>query len=210
MRLDLFPLHTVLFPGVRLPLRIFEQRYLDMISHCRDAELPFGVVLIRDGVEVGGFATPHEVGTVARISRVEALDNGCMNILVVGERRFRIDKLVQMEPHVVGEVVEEAFPIDDPRTVAAVASEVRSAFGEVVALFLELQGGYGVAGPLPRDPEALAYFVGSRLVVGDDARQELLESASVDVLLEAELELVMRQMDDLQSMLESKRDGRRN
>ncbi|MBF6600779.1 MAG: LON peptidase substrate-binding domain-containing protein [Dehalococcoidia bacterium] len=74
MDLRLFPLQTVLFPGMRLPLHIFEERYKIMVRECIDEDAPFGVVLIRSGAEVGGGAIPHDVGTTARIIQVEYLD----------------------------------------------------------------------------------------------------------------------------------------
>ena len=66
MQVPLFPLNTVLFPGGPLPLRIFEARYVDMVSNCLKNDAPFGVLLIRDGGETGP-ATTHEIGTLARI-----------------------------------------------------------------------------------------------------------------------------------------------
>ena len=62
MHLPLFPLNTVLFPGMMMPLNIFEPRYLEMIDYCMEKNSPFGVVLIRDGNEVGGGAFPHQIG----------------------------------------------------------------------------------------------------------------------------------------------------
>jgi len=88
--LPLFPLHTVLLPGGVLPLRIFEPRYLDMVSRCLRQESGFGVVLIRDGDEVGRAAHTHEVGTLGRISWFERRRDGLLGITVTGERRFRI------------------------------------------------------------------------------------------------------------------------
>ena len=93
MELRLFPLQTVLFPGMRMPLHIFEERYKVMIRECIEEDAPFGVLLIRSGAEVGGSAIPCNVGTTARISQVEYLDDGRMNIFTMGESRFRVDHL---------------------------------------------------------------------------------------------------------------------
>ena len=65
MDLRLFPLNTVLFPGMRMPLHIFEERYRIMIRECIEEDAPFGVLLIKAGAEVGSGAVPHDVGTVA-------------------------------------------------------------------------------------------------------------------------------------------------
>jgi uncharacterized protein len=86
----LFPLNTVLFPGGRLPLRIFEQRYMEMAKAClRDGER-FGVCLIREGREVGAPAIPAEVGTLARIGAWDMPQLGLLEVTALGEQRFRI------------------------------------------------------------------------------------------------------------------------
>src|SRR3954453_11337770 len=87
--IPLFPLNTVLFPGMPLPLHIFEPRYREMIGACVRDERPFGVVLIKEGREVGEAAMPFEVGTLAKIVGVERLDDGRMNVVTVGTDRFR-------------------------------------------------------------------------------------------------------------------------
>lgn len=90
LNIPLFPLHTVLFPGGVLPLRIFEARYLDMVSDCLRQDSGFGVCLIREGREVGGVASTYDIGTLARISWFEQRDDGLLGINVNGEQRFRI------------------------------------------------------------------------------------------------------------------------
>ena len=92
--IPLFPLNVVLFPGGFLPLHIFEERYKLMIQRCLDDESEFGVVLIKSGLEVGGNAEPHAVGTAARIVNVKKEEDGRMNIMVTGRERFRIDSVV--------------------------------------------------------------------------------------------------------------------
>jgi len=88
--LPLFPLQTVLFPGGRLPLRIFEQRYLGMAKSClRDGAL-FGVCLIREGREVGEPALPEEIGCTARLVEWDMPQLGLLQVVARGERRFRI------------------------------------------------------------------------------------------------------------------------
>ena len=80
----------MLFPGGRLPLRIFEQRYLEMAKSCMKNQSPFGVCLIRDGAEVGAPATPADVGTTASIAAWDMPQLGLLQITARGERRFRI------------------------------------------------------------------------------------------------------------------------
>jgi Lon protease-like protein len=88
--LPLFPLNAVLFPGGALPLKIFEQRYLDMAAACLKEGAPFGICLIAEGSEVGQPASPHEVGTVAQIVRWDMAQLGVLEVLVAGSERFRI------------------------------------------------------------------------------------------------------------------------
>jgi len=88
--LPLFPLHTVLFPGGRLPLRIFEQRYMDMAKQCLKDGTAFGVCAIREGAEVGAPAVPAELGTTARIAQWDMPQLGLLEIVALGESRFRI------------------------------------------------------------------------------------------------------------------------
>jgi uncharacterized protein len=85
----LFPLNIVLFPGGPLPLRIFETRYLDMVRSCMRGDQRFGVVLIREGGEVGPAET-FDVGTMARIIDFHQLSHGFLGLSCVGEQRFRI------------------------------------------------------------------------------------------------------------------------
>ena len=89
VEIPLFPLRTVLYPGGPLPLRIFEPRYLDMISRCLKNEAPFGVVLIREGSEIGP-ATTYEIGTLARIIDWYQGSDGVLGITAVGGERFRL------------------------------------------------------------------------------------------------------------------------
>lgn len=90
LEIALFPLGVVLFPGGVLPLKVFEQRYLDMTADCIRNEMPFGVCLIASGQEVGAAAEPWQVGTLAHIVEVDVPQLGIMQLTVRGGRRFRI------------------------------------------------------------------------------------------------------------------------
>jgi Lon protease-like protein len=95
----------VLFPGGRLPLRIFEQRYLEMIKTAFKNQSPFGVCLIREGAEVGGPAVPAEIGCLASISEWDMPQLGLLHITARGEQRFRIlSRSVQPDGLAVGSV----------------------------------------------------------------------------------------------------------
>jgi len=89
VQVPLFPLNTVLFPGGPLPLRIFEPRYLEMISACVKNDSQFGVLLIREGGETGP-ATTHEIGTLARVCDWYQGSDGLLGVTAIGEQRFRV------------------------------------------------------------------------------------------------------------------------
>jgi hypothetical protein len=88
--IPLFPLHTVLFPGGPLPLRIFETRYVDMVRRCAREDRGFGVVLIQEGEEAGEVATTATVGCTARIADFYTLQDGLLGLSCVGERKFLV------------------------------------------------------------------------------------------------------------------------
>ena len=91
--LPLFPLQTVLFPGARLRLRIFEPRYIDLVRDCLRDSSGFGIVPIKDGRDAGAAATPYPVGTCAKICDWDQGHDGLLHIMVEGTFRFRIQSL---------------------------------------------------------------------------------------------------------------------
>lgn len=117
MELPLFPLNSVLCPGIALPLHIFEDRYRAMVRHCLETTSPFGVVLIREGSEVGaGSISFTGVGTIAEIRDAGTYDDGRYDLLVVGTRRFEIRRVLSgRRPYLVAEVdiLDEAVGDDD-------------------------------------------------------------------------------------------------
>jgi uncharacterized protein len=104
--IPLFPLNTVLFPGGPLPLRIFEPRYVDMVRYCMREHAPFGVVLIRAGVEAGGTVTSTaDIGTSARIVDFFQMPDGLLGIRCIGERKFKVlERRVQSDGLNMGKV----------------------------------------------------------------------------------------------------------
>lgn len=92
--IPIFPLNTVLYPGGMLPLKIFEQRYLEMTRDCLRDAMPFGVCRIREGVEVGKPALPEAVGCTAMIAEWEMPHLGVFHLKARGQQRFRIQNQV--------------------------------------------------------------------------------------------------------------------
>ena len=189
-RLPLFPLDSVLFPGMLLPLHIFEERYKLMIGRCIDGRASFGVALIRSGEEVGGSAEPHDVGTTARIARFQRLPDGRLNLIVLGGRRFRIASLDHSEPYLIGEVEYlESEAVDAPE-VDEQAQRVAALFAEQFRLLLAISGQWMRHAALPGDPDALADFVAGQIDVPQPTKQELLETLALPARLAREAELL--------------------
>jgi len=110
MHISLFLLHTVLVPGQRLPLKVFEARYLDMVSDCLKHGKPFGICLIQSGDEVGKAGEPHSVGTLARIEQWDMPKPGVLAIEVLGTERFTI--LDQEKHHELITATVEVWPTE--------------------------------------------------------------------------------------------------
>jgi uncharacterized protein len=136
LELPLFPLNTVLFPGGLLPLRIFEPRYLDMVSRCMREGADFGVVLITSGEEAGPVEEMAAVGTGARVVDFSQLPDGLLGVMCRGSRRFRLlQHRVQPDGLKVGEVEWLAEPgpdalAEEHRPLALVLRRVLQELGE--------------------------------------------------------------------------------
>ena len=171
-RLALFPLNLVLFPGMELPLHIFEERYKEMIGECLEQDVPFGVVLIKEGLEVGAPADPERIGTSTRILRSEILDQGRMNIVTKGERRFEIEEIIQRVPHVVGRV---RFLVElEGEGCAELIPQIDDEYVDLVKNLTALTGGYTSRVEIPEDPIELSYAIAGNLNLEPHLRQSLL------------------------------------
>lgn len=207
-RLPLFPLQTVLFPGMPLPLQIFEERYKLMVARCLEQETPFGVVLIRSGEAVGGAAEPHDIGTTARIARVQRLEDGRMNLVALGKQRFRILRLDNSEPYLMGEVEYLQSQETDAAKLGEEAHRMAALFREGFRLVMAVTGQWTRSLDLPNDPDRLADFVAYQLDIPAEAKQELLETLSVFDRLRREGELVGEQIRSLTERWEERRKER--
>ena len=193
-QIPLFPLQAVLFPGGFLPLRIFEPRYRTMIKFCLENESEFGVVLIKEGEEVGETATPYEVGTAARILHVENLDDGRMNVITAGEYRFQILEVQEQHAYLTGRV----RMLDDPDTEIEAVSEsvttqTEKLYEAYEALSSRLIFAWHPPEEHPSDPRELAYQIGIRLRISLEEKQTLLETIPLEQLLTREIEILTDQ-----------------
>ncbi len=190
MEIPLFPLNTVLFPGNTIPLHIFEERYKLMIGECIAEKRPFGVILIREGAEVGGPAEPVEVGTTARIVEAQKLDDGKLNVTVLGEQRFRVLGVRRREPYLVGDVEILGLDEEDDRTLSDLAARAGTLFAEYVRLNLAVTNQWARTIDMPSAPGPLADFIGHRLAVDLHAKQRLLEEESPRYRLRTEIDVL--------------------
>ncbi len=159
IKLPLFPLNTVLFPGIPFQLHIFEDRYKKMVEDCMESGEPFGVVLIKKGVEaMGRVAEPHSVGCTAQIAKLQHLADGRMNITVIGQERFRIRELFYDEPYLVGQVELMPLQLEDPKEIHREGARLRP----MVLRYLQILAQAGEvdiqSAGLPDNPMELAYL----------------------------------------------------
>jgi Lon protease-like protein len=184
----LFPLHTVLFPGGPLPLRIFETRYTDMVRRCAREQSPFGVVLIQEGDEAGPVATTATIGCSARIADFYTLQDGLLGISCVGERKFRVQRLWRASDGLNMGEVEWLAPepmLELPTDFAQLAATVRRALDELAEQYQHVEKKFDDAA-----------WVGSRLTellpIELNDKQVLLELDDPVARLDALLALVPR------------------
>ena len=210
--IPLFPLGSVLYPGLALPLHIFEERYRLLVSRLQagttDEDRSFGVVAIRAGHEVGAASVSalHEVGTAALLRRVTPYPDGRSDILTTGSRRFRLLAVDHSQPYLLGEV--EWLPESD-----GTASDLDSLAAGVGAQFRAYQhvlagddpdettadgaGGEdtdGAGTALPHDPTVLSYLVSAAMLLDLDDRQRLLAAPTTTDRLRRLASLLSREL----------------
>lgn len=188
--LPLFPLNTVLFPGMQLQLHIFEERYKLMINNCIETNEPFGVVLIKQGREaLGPVATPYSVGCAAAISEVQRLPLGRMNITAVGQRRFRIKGIDRSQPFLLADV-EFFMPADDqPQLIHRYSKLLRP----LVIHYLETLSSSEDANfdreQIPHRARSIAQIASILLQADSAQKQQLLAMPSLSRLLRMLVEI---------------------
>jgi Lon protease-like protein len=205
-QIPLFPLNTVLFPGMPLSLHIFEERYRQMIHECRQSGQPFGVVLIKEGVEaLGPLAQPHRVGCTAEIAQLQTLNDGRMDILAVGRERFQIVSLSYDQPYLQGTV--EQFPLTATlnRDTVLVSTRLRPWLEEYLGLLSTAGDVEFDASSLPTDPETLAYLAATVLQIPNDQKQVLLATDRAETLLQDMRGIFRRELPVLRLLLEEEK-----
>ncbi len=178
LNISLFPLGTVLFPGGALPLKIFEQRYLDMTKACIRDNLPFGVCLIREGREVGTAAVPESVGCLATIEQWDMPQPSMFHLLARGGERFRILGTQSAANGLLSGDVEMLPPLAPSAPDADCV--------ELLQRVIKQVGAEHFPQPIQLDDGAwVAYRLAEMLPMAMADKQLLLESARVDDLLDS-------------------------
>jgi Lon protease-like protein len=186
--IPLFMLRTVLFPHMPLALHVFEPRYRSMMADCLEQGTSFGVVAIREGWEVGDAAVPRDIGTLAKILKVERLDDGRMNLLISGASRFRVLGRVAGKPYAQAEV--EYLSEGDDSVPGKIQHDLVTRFQRYVKSLELIAPGANALTTIPTEPEILGYLVAATLETALETRQQLLEATDVRDRMERELAIL--------------------
>jgi Lon protease-like protein len=203
--IPLFPLNTVLFPYTPLRLFIFEERYKRMIQNCLEKDEAFGVVLIRRGAEaMGPLAEPYPIGTSAKISEVQRLKDGRMNIIANGQERFRILSLdKEALPYLVGQVAPYPLRADDPAQLADAGNRLRYWVHRYLRLLEQAGNTQLDLNQIPQDAVRLAYMAASLVQIPTQQKQQLLTISESGTLLEEVRAIYRREVVLLKTMLDT-------
>ena len=181
-QLPVFPLNTVMFPGVTVPLHVFEDRYRALVHHLltipdKSMRL-FGIVAIREGYEVGqhGAQSLHRIGCVVQMTFVEPYEDGRFDIEVVGRQRMRLETMDSSGSYLVGDVATFTERAPNRSTTTEEAARTLATFEEYRRRLSRLRGGDVLDGAMPHDPEYLSYSLAATCLLTLAERQALLEA----------------------------------
>jgi Lon protease-like protein len=202
--LPLFPLGTVLFPGLLLPLHIFEDRYRQLVRDLADGPEPrqFGVIAIRHGRETGvdGIQALYEIGCTAVLRQVKPLEDGRYDVVTVGTQRFKLASLDDSGPYLRGQVDLLTEETGDEAATAQAARMVRDGFRAYLDSLAE-RGVTQISAPeLPDDPVTLSYLVAASMIIDLSDRQALLAEPDALHRLTAERALLSRELTMLRAL----------
>jgi Lon protease-like protein len=202
--MPLFPLGTVLFPGLVLPLHIFEDRYRQLVRDLLAKPEPreFGVIAIRHGRETGidGVSDLYEVGCTAEIREVEELEDGRFALVTVGSQRFRLKGLADPAPYLAADVDLLDDEVGDEAAAALAVKPVQKAFLTYLAALADQRGVSFEVPELPDEPVLLSYLVAAAIVVDMQDKQRLLAAPDAVRRLAADRELLSREIRMLRTL----------
>jgi Lon protease-like protein len=195
--LPLFPLGAVLYPGMILPLHIFEERYRQLVRDLLDGPEPrrFGVIAIRKGRETGieGVHSLFEIGCTATLRRVDGHEDGRFDMVTVGTQRFRLLRLDETRPYYQGEVEVFGDDLIDPVAAAPAVRTVQVAFRAYLDALTEWGGAIVRIEEVPDEPRLLSFIVAAAMIIDLPERQGLLTESNTVRRLNVERELLSRE-----------------
>src|SRR5690348_17673260 len=202
--LPLFPLGTVLYPGLLLPLHIFEDRYRQLVRDLLDGPEPrrFGVIAIRKGRETGvdGVSALYEIGCTATLRRVAKHEDGRFDLVTVGTERFRLAGLDESRPYLQGQVDLLTEETGNAQEAGLAARAVCGAFHGYLETLARRDPAQVGLPDLPDDPTALSYLVAASMILDLPVRQSLLAEPDALHRLAAERALLARETTMLRSL----------
>ena len=204
--IPLFPLHTVLFPGTPIRLQVFENRYLDMIHDCMDQDLPFGVVLIKEGMEaLGPLPIPHEMGCLTTIQRLQPVDDDRINLIGQGVERIEILEVLNEGPYLRAVIQERPLRGGEDPAAIQLAQLVQPLLARYLVNFAALRDRTIDPPDLPSHPLRLAYLCCSLLQVSSSDKQSLLSKESAILLLRGLHQTLKQEIPLLRMMLHKRK-----
>lgn len=195
MNLPLFPLNSVLFPGMPLRLHVFEHRYKLLVRQCLEKGSPFGVVLISSGQEaLGPLPDPHRVGCTARINYLEPLGDGRSNLLAVGQERFRLLHISRHQPYLIARVETLSFAEENESGLTHRTPPIRRLLDEYLQGLGDLGQWQEQDLTPPQEPAALAFLACGALQIPNEEKQRLLASKELSALFDQIERLLQREL----------------
>jgi Lon protease-like protein len=202
--LPLFPLGTVLYPGLLLPLNIFEERYRELVRDLLDGPEPrrFGVIAIRKGRETGvdGISALYQIGCTATLREVAEQEDGRYLLVTVGTQRFRLASLDHSRSYLQGEVDLLEEEVGDEAAAGLAVHAVQRGFHGYVEALAGRESVEVSVPELPDEPLLLSYLVAASMILDLSVRQDLLAEPDAERRLGAERALLARETTMLRSL----------
>jgi uncharacterized protein len=202
--LPLFPLGSVLYPGLLLPLHIFEDRYRQLVHDLLAEPEPrvFGVLAIREGRETGvdGVSSLHEIGCTATVRQVVPHQDGRFHLVTAGTQRFRLTRLDHAMPYLRGTVDMLGEDTGDPAAAERAARDVRDAFRTYLDALARRGAATSRVPDLPDEPVRLSYFVAATMIADLGDKQSLLAQPDALSRLASERGMLSRETAMLRSL----------
>lgn len=196
--MPLFPLGTVLYPGMVLPLHIFEERYRQLVRDLLDGPEPrrFGVIAIREGRETGadGVTSLYDTGCVTELRAATRYDDGRFDLVTVGTERFGLGALDRSQPYLRAQIEPMPDEVADEAAAALAMAAAEATFRTYLDVLVERGGATVRVEDLPDEPVLLSYVIAAAMIVDLPQHQALLAEPDARTRLETEQALLSREI----------------